>query len=69
MPPPRPAERLRALRCVLKAVWVRLQRWVRMVRVVAAREKVSEAFWVWRIWDGVGAVWLDVVVVEDEEEE
>lgn len=67
MPPPRPAERLRALRWVVKDVRERLQRWVRMSRVIAAREKRSEAG---------GFVWCEcqvfrvvVVVVVDEGDE
>lgn len=45
MPPPRPAERLRALRWEAKEDIVRLQRWVRISRVIAAREKMSAGVW------------------------
>lgn len=65
MPPPRPAERLWALRCEAKAESVRLQRCVRMSRIIAAREKTSAGIWAvegvedhvfWRGW-----VWVRVV--------
>lgn len=48
MPPPRPAERFRADRCDVNEERERLQRWVRMSRVTAAREKRSA--WVGFVW-------------------
>ena len=42
MPPPRPAERLRALRWEVNEERDLLHRCVRMSRVIAAREKISE---------------------------
>lgn len=57
MPPPRPAERLRAARWEAKEELLRLQRWVRMSRVTAAREKRSARDWEggsdW-FWEGEG---------------